>query len=197
MKIGVIGTGYVGLVTGTCFAESGNKVTCVDIDASKIERLSRSDIPIYEPGLAELVERNIECGRLIFTTDISTMASAQIIFLAVGTPSAPDGSADLSSLWAVVDQLAPHLHPTAVVVTKSTVPVGTNHRIFSRLHEKLDRECQVASNPEFLKEGAAIEDFMKPDRVVVGVRRPETGARIARALPAILADRKAVSCDVA
>ena len=176
MKIGVIGTGYVGLVTGTCFAESGNDVTCVDNDEAKVARLTRGEIPIYEPGLAELVERNTEGGRLKFTTDIATMKSAKIIFLAVGTPPSADGSADLSSVWRVVDQLAPHLDPGAIVVTKSTVPVGTNLKIFRRLEEKLGRECQVASNPEFLKEGAAIDDFMRPDRVVVGVRLPETGA---------------------
>jgi UDPglucose 6-dehydrogenase len=175
MKIAVIGTGYVGLVTGTCFADSGNEVTCVDIDRQKIERLEQGKIPIYEPGLAELVERNIADERLHFTIDLaSAVRSAKLIFLAVGTPSAADGSADLSNLWAVVDSLAPHLPMRAIVVTKSTVPVGTNSRIFARLRERTGRDCLVASNPEFLKEGAALDDFTKPDRVVVGVREPDT-----------------------
>ncbi|HEY1601254.1 MAG TPA: UDP-glucose/GDP-mannose dehydrogenase family protein [Pirellulales bacterium] len=175
MKIAVIGTGYVGLVTGTCFADSGNEVTCVDIDQQKIERLRRGEIPIYEPGLTELVLRNVEDARLNFTTDLpSAVRSAKLVFLAVGTPSAADGSADLSNLWAVVDALAPHLPEKAVVVTKSTVPVGTNSGIFKRLRALTGRDRLVASNPEFLKEGAALDDFTKPDRVVVGVREQET-----------------------
>jgi len=175
MRIAVVGTGYVGLVTGTCFAESGNQVTCIDVDERKIERLNAGLIPIYEPGLSELVEHNTEARRLHFTTNLpAALAKAQLVFLAVGTPSAADGSADLTSLWRVVDDIAPHLTPTTIVVTKSTVPVGTNAEIFRRLKERTGRECDVASNPEFLKEGAAIDDFMKPDRVVVGVRRPET-----------------------
>jgi UDPglucose 6-dehydrogenase len=174
MKIAVIGTGYVGLVTGTCFAETGNDVTCVDVDADKIARLKAGEVPIYEPGLAELVSRNAEDGRLHFTTDLAAAVKpARLIFLAVGTPSAHDGSADLSSLWKVVDQVAPHLADGAIVITKSTVPVGTNAGIFRRLREQTGRECHVASNPEFLKEGAALDDFMKPDRVVVGVRCEE------------------------
>ena len=171
MKIAVIGTGYVGLVTGTCFADSGNDVTCVDIDEAKIAGLSRGKSPIYEPGLEEMVERNLAVGRLKFTTDLAAAAgSAEIIFLAVGTPQAADGAADLSALWSVVDSLAAHLPSEAVVVTKSTVPVGTNAKVHARLLELTGNECNVASNPEFLKEGAAIEDFEKPDRVVVGVR---------------------------
>ncbi len=176
MKIAVVGTGYVGLVTGTCFADSGNDVTCVDIDQRKIDQLNAGGIPIYEPGLAEMVEHNTEARRLHFTTDLAAaVGAARLIFLAVGTPSSHDGSADLSSLFAVVEDLAPHLPPTAIVVTKSTVPVGTNWEIGQRLAKRTGRTCDVASNPEFLKEGAAIEDFMKPDRVVVGVRRPEVG----------------------
>ncbi|HEY2762343.1 MAG TPA: UDP-glucose/GDP-mannose dehydrogenase family protein [Pirellulales bacterium] len=176
MRLAVIGTGYVGLVTGTCFAESGNEVTCVDIDESKIERLNRGDVPIYEPGLAELVERNLEGKRLRFTTDTAAaVKKAKIVYLAVGTPPSDDGSADLSALWKVVDGIAPHLRSDAIVVTKSTVPVGTAARIEGRLKELTGRTCDVASNPEFLKEGAAIDDFQKPDRVVVGVRRPEVG----------------------
>ena len=177
MKIAIVGTGYVGLVTGTCFADSGNQVTCIDIDEKKIARLNKGDIPIYEPGLAEMVEHNVDANRLAFTTDLaSAVSTASIIFLAVGTPSADDGSADLSALWKVVDDIAGHLAKGAVVVTKSTVPVGTNHAINERLKELTGRDCDVASNPEFLKEGAAIEDFVKPDRVVVGVRRPEVAA---------------------
>ncbi len=182
MKIAVVGTGYVGLVSGTCFAESGNQVTCVDIDAAKVARLNAGDIPIYEPGLQEMVEHNVEGKRLFFTTDLATaVKSAQIVFLAVGTPSSDDGSADLSALWRVVDDIAPHLPTDAVVVTKSTVPVGTNCEINQRLEKRTGRACDVASNPEFLKEGAAIDDFIKPDRVVVGVRRPEV-AEILREL---------------
>jgi UDPglucose 6-dehydrogenase len=174
MRIAVVGTGYVGLVSGTCFADSGNHVTCVDIDSQKIERLKAGEIPIYEPGLAEMVEHNIQARRLHFTTDLAAaVAPAELVFLAVGTPSSHDGSADLSNLWRVVDDLAAHLGPRAIVVTKSTVPVGTNYEIGRRLAQRTGRECDVASNPEFLKEGAAIEDFMKPDRVVVGARRPE------------------------
>ena len=176
MKIGVVGTGYVGLVTGTCFADSGNAVTCLDINADKVARLNRGEIPIYEPGLEELVERNARAGRLRFTTDTATaIRDAEVVFLAVGTPPAADGSADLSALWKVVESIAPHLRADAVVVTKSTVPVGTCAGIERRLKGALGRDCRVASNPEFLKEGAAIEDFQKPDRVVVGVRSAEVG----------------------
>ena len=171
MKISVIGTGYVGLVTGTCFAESGNDVSCVDIDQTKIDRLRNGEVPIYEPGLGELIERNTAAGRLRFTADAAVVVpSAQLVYLAVGTPMSETGAADLSSLWSVVDSIAPYLNENAIVVTKSTVPVGTNAAIYARLKEHTGRECRVASNPEFLKEGAAIDDFMKPDRVVVGVR---------------------------
>lgn len=176
MRIGVVGTGYVGLVTGTCFADSGNTVTCLDINADKIARLNRGEVPIYEPGLEELVERNARADRLRFTTDTKkAIADAEIVFLAVGTPPSDDGSADLSALWKVVDSIAPHLQPDAIVVTKSTVPVGTCAEIERRLEARTGRSCRVASNPEFLKEGAAIEDFQKPDRVVVGVRTSEVG----------------------
>ena len=175
MKIAVIGTGYVGLVTGTCFADSGNDVTCVDIDQDKIDMLTRGEVPIYEPGLAEMVEYNVEKERLHFTTKMTAAVTpAEIIYLAVGTPQGDDGAADLSALWSVVDSIGPHIRPDAVVVTKSTVPVGTNSRIYGMLKESTGRSCRVASNPEFLKEGAAIDDFMKPDRVVVGVREEET-----------------------
>jgi UDPglucose 6-dehydrogenase len=174
MKIAVVGTGYVGLVTGACFAETGNDVTCVDIDQSKINRLNRGEVPIYEPGLSEILEHTIAAKRLHFTTDLaSAVKSAKLVLLAVGTPPLADGSADLSYLWSAVEGIAPHLAKEAIVCTKSTVPVGTNQAIYEKLQQLTGRECDVASNPEFLKEGAAIEDFMKPDRVVVGVRRPE------------------------
>jgi UDPglucose 6-dehydrogenase len=177
MKIAVIGTGYVGLVTGTCFADSGNDVTCVDIDQAKIDRLNKGEIPIYEPGLTEMVQENQAAERLRFTTDLSSaVRAAEIVYLAIGTPQSNDGAADLTALWKVVDSIAPHLGPETIIVTKSTVPVGTCSKIFARLKEDTDRDCDVASNPEFLKEGSAIEDFIKPDRVVVGVRRPEVAA---------------------
>jgi UDPglucose 6-dehydrogenase len=176
MRIAVIGAGYVGLVTGTCFAESGNEVTCIDIDRTKIERLNKGDVPIYEPGLSELVARNLEAERLQFTTDLPTaVKSARLVFLCVGTPPSESGAADLTALWKVVESIAPHLPADAVVITKSTVPVGTAAKIAARLKELTGRECDVASNPEFLKEGAALDDFQKPDRVVVGVRRPDVG----------------------
>lgn len=170
MRITMIGTGYVGLVTGTCFAESGNDVTCLDIDARKIEGLKKGVVPIYEPGLTELVERNSKAGRLKFSTSYEdTVPHADCVFIAVGTPQGDDGSANLNGLWAVVDAIAPLLNESAVVVIKSTVPVGTNRKTLHRLNELTGREVNVASNPEFLKEGAAIDDFTKPDRVVVGV----------------------------
>lgn len=171
MKIAMIGTGYVGLVTGTCFAESGNDVRCVDIDQAKIDGLKQGVLPIYEPGLSELVLKNTAAGRLHFTTDLQNAVSdAELVYLAVGTPPAGDGSADLTALRAVVDQVAPHLMEDAMVVIKSTVPVGTNDETYLRLQELTGRPCPVISNPEFLKEGAAINDFTFPDRVVVGVR---------------------------
>lgn len=176
MRIGVVGTGYVGLVTGTCFADSGNTVTCLDINAEKIARLEAGEVPIYEPGLEELVERNSRSGRLRFTTDTAkAIGDAEVVFLAVGTPPSDDGSADLSALWKVIDSIAPYLPPAAIVVTKSTVPVGTCAEIERRLAARTGRLCRVASNPEFLKEGAAIDDFQKPDRVVVGVRTADVG----------------------
>jgi UDPglucose 6-dehydrogenase len=169
MKIAIIGTGYVGLVTGTCLAESGNQVVCVDIDAAKIARLTRGEIPIYEPGLAELVERNLRAGRLSFTTDTGAAAGAsEVVFLAVGTPPGEDGAADLRHLFAAAETVARGITGSTLLVTKSTVPVGTARRLLSLVHQRAEHPCEVVSNPEFLKEGAAIEDFMKPDRVVVG-----------------------------
>src|SRR5947209_6893747 len=179
LKIAVIGTGYVGLVTSTCLAESGNDVIGIDKDARKIAVLEGDQIPIYEPGLLELVRRNRREGRLTFTTDLAQgIAAAQIIFIAVGTPQGADGAADLSSLWAVGDALAAAVTGPKVVVIKSTVPVGTNRALAERLAARTSQAVDVASNPEFLKEGAAVDDFMKPDRVVVGVRKPEVAERL-------------------
>lgn len=174
MNISIVGTGYVGLVTGTCFADVGNQVLCVDIDQAKIDRLLDGDIPIYEPGLERLVKTNVAQKRLNFTTDIKqAVEHAEIIFIAVGTPPDEDGSADLSHVLAVARSIGECLTEPRVVVTKSTVPVGTAAKVRNAIQAELDARgsevsFSVASNPEFLKEGAAIEDFMKPDRVVVG-----------------------------
>jgi UDPglucose 6-dehydrogenase len=174
VKVAVIGTGYVGLVTATCFAESGNEVVGIDKDARKIATLESGVLPIYEPGLLELVQRNCREGRLRFTTDLGKgIAAARIIFIAVGTPQGPDGAADLSNLWAVADTIAAHLKDPKIIVIKSTVPVGTNQALVDRIKSRTKQPFDAASNPEFLKEGAAVDDFMRPDRVVVGVRRPE------------------------
>jgi UDPglucose 6-dehydrogenase len=174
MKIAVIGTGYVGLVSGTCFAESGNHVTCIDIDENKVQMLKSGVIPIYEPGLEEMVKRNTKARRLFFTTSYQDpIPHAKCIFIAVGTPQRDDGSANLDSLWKVAEAIAPHLADDAIVITKSTVPVGTNRKLAELLKSLTGRVIDVASNPEFLKEGTAIDDFTKPDRVVVGVTRPE------------------------
>ncbi|HWL11099.1 MAG TPA: UDP-glucose/GDP-mannose dehydrogenase family protein [Planctomicrobium sp.] len=174
MNVVTIGTGYVGLVTGTCLAESGNSVTCVDIDAGKIERLRQGEIPIFEPGLEELVERNVAAGRLKFTTKVADcVPNAHFVFIAVGTPQDEDGSADLTYVMAAAESVARDLKPDAIVIIKSTVPVGTNRRVKARLDELTGRDVLIASNPEFLKEGCAIDDFMKPDRVVVGSIHPE------------------------
>jgi UDPglucose 6-dehydrogenase len=183
MKIAMIGTGYVGLVTGTCLADSGNEVTCVDIDQAKIERLEQGNIPIYEPGLSELVVRNAAAGRLKFTTNTAeAVKPAKLVFIAVGTPTSdrPEdkGAADMKYVWGAVTSIAPHLSSEAIVVTKSTVPVGTNAKIYARLKELTGRTCDVASNPEFLKEGAAINDFQYPDRVVIGTRTMQAAAAL-------------------
>lgn len=175
MKIVVVGTGYVGLVSGSCFAEMGVTVACVDVDAAKISRISRGDIPIYEPGLDELVERNVREGRLSFTTELSeAMKDAGIVFIAVGTPQDEDGSADLSYVMEVAREIGECMDHYVLVVTKSTVPVGSSEKVRARIEEVLaernaDIHFDVASNPEFLKEGSAVKDFMSPDRVVVGV----------------------------
>ncbi|WP_422923240.1 UDP-glucose dehydrogenase family protein [Singulisphaera sp. PoT] len=179
MKITVIGTGYVGLVSGTCFAESGNDVICVDKVEDKITKLEQGIIPIYEPGLSELVHRNFRDGRLRFTTDLATaVIESDIVFIAVGTPQGDDGGADLRGVWAVGERIARSLDGPKIIVIKSTVPVGTNAELARRMAAVTDIPFDVANNPEFLKEGAAIDDFNKPDRVVVGVRRPEVGERL-------------------
>jgi UDPglucose 6-dehydrogenase len=174
MNIVVIGTGYVGLVTGTCLADSGNNVVCIDIDVDKVERLKKAEIPIYEPGLEEMVKRNVQARRLHFATSgADSVPSADCIFIAVGTPEGEDGSADLKYVFAAGEGLAPYLSEEAIVIVKSTVPVGTNRALKARLDELTGRDVNIASNPEFLKEGCAIDDFMKPDRVVVGVTKPQ------------------------
>lgn len=174
MKIAVVGTGYVGLVTGTCFAECGNEVTCIDKDERKVRTLKEGGIPIYEPGLHEMVQRNVAARRLKFTSDLAAgVQPAQIVFVAVGTPQGDDGAADLRTVWAVIDDLAAAINGPKLVVIKSTVPIGTNSEAARRMAAKCPHAVDLASNPEFLKEGTAIEDCMKPDRVVVGVRRPE------------------------
>lgn len=169
MKIAVIGTGYVGLVTGTCFAETGNQVTCVDIDAKKVARMQNGEIPIYEPGLDVLFDRNIAEDRLKFTTDIvEGIEGAEVIFLALPTPPDEDGSADLKYILGVANDLGPILKDYAVIVDKSTVPVGTAEKVRAAIAQNATVDFDVVSNPEFLREGVAVEDFMKPDRVVVG-----------------------------
>ena len=169
MKIAVVGTGYVGLVTGTCFAETGNKVTCVDIDASKVARLAGGEITIYEPGLEKLFLRNLGEGRLQFTTNLEEgIEGASIIFLALPTPPGADGHADLQYILKVADDLGHLLKGYAVVVDKSTVPVGTTAKVRAAIAKNYNGEFDVVSNPEFLREGVAVDDFMKPDRVVIG-----------------------------
>ena len=176
MNIAIVGTGYVGLVSGTCFADTGANVTCVDVDAQKIERLKNGEIPIFEPGLDELVVKNVKAGRLHFTTDLSSVLDdVEIVFSAVGTPPDENGSADLKYVLQVARTIGQHMNHYMVVVTKSTVPVGTAAKVRKTIEEELEKrgmkglEFDVASNPEFLKEGNAIKDFMSPDRVVVGV----------------------------
>lgn len=174
MNIAIVGTGYVRLVSGTCFAEMGVHVTCVDVDAQKIEKLKNGIMPIYEPGLEELVKRNVGFERLRFTTDLTeVLDDVEVVFSAVGTPPDEDGSADLKYVLAVARQFGQHINKYTILVTKSTVPVGTAQKVKAAIQEELDKRgvdipFDVASNPEFLKEGAAIKDFMSPDRVVVG-----------------------------
>ena len=169
MRIAVVVTGYVGLVAGTCFAESGNTVTCIDIDERKIQRLKEGILPIYEPGLDELLKRNVADGRLHFTTNYADcIGDAQVVFIAVGTPPGEDGSADLQYVVAAAKEVARNMKTYTVIVDKSTVPVGTAQKVHAAIAENTECEFDVVSNPEFLKEGAAIDDFLKPDRVVIG-----------------------------
>ena len=175
MKLAIVGTGYVGLVTGACFAEMGHRVTCVDIDAGKVAKLKEGWMPIYEPGLKPIVVRNSEEGRLLFTTSLAdAIKASEIVFIAVGTPPGEDGSADLKHVLAVAGEIGRNLSEYTVVVTKSTVPVGTADKVKAAICHELEKRgadvaFDVVSNPEFLKEGAAVDDFMKPDRIVVGV----------------------------
>lgn len=182
MKVTVVGSGYVGLVAGTCFADSGNEVICVDIDKKKIDMLNNGQVPIYEPGLEEMIKRNVEQDRLFFTTDIKKgVQNSKIIFIAVGTPPDEDGSADLKYVLGVAKEIGTHMNEYKVVVDKSTVPVGTADKVKAEIARHTDHEFAVVSNPEFLKEGAAIDDFMKPDRVVIGAD-DEEAAEIMRDL---------------
>ncbi len=174
MKIAVVGTGYVGLVAGTCFSDTGNEVVCVDVNQEKIDSLNRGEVPIYEPGLEEMIKRNVREERLTFSTDIeSAVKSSQIIFIAVGTPPDEDGSADLRYVLAVAGDIGKNMNGFKVVVDKSTVPVGTADKVTAEIKKYTDHDFTVVSNPEFLKEGAAINDFMRPDRVVIGTSNEE------------------------
>lgn len=174
MKVAIVGSGYVGLVAGACLAETGNDVVCADVDAGKIERLRANDIPIYEPGLEPLIRSNQAQGRLSFTTDVAeAVRVSQVVFIAVGTPPGEDGSADLQHVLEVARTIGRNMNTSKIVITKSTVPVGTAGKVRSTIAAETDRTFSVCSNPEFLKEGAAIDDFMKPDRVVVGVDSEE------------------------
>lgn len=170
MKLSIIGTGYVGLVTGTCFAEMGHDVTCIDIDANKVERMKKGECPIYEPGLEPLMQSNFQEGRLHFSNNYDSVNGAEAIFLAVGTPSSDDGQADLKYVFGACDSIAPHLRDGSVVVVKSTVPVGTGNKVREYLHSKTNAKFYVVNNPEFLKEGSAVEDFMKPERIIIGAQ---------------------------
>ena len=203
MNIAIVGTGYVGLVSGTCFAEMGAHVTCVDVDAQKIEKLKNGIMPIYEPGLEELVKRNVEFERLKFTTDLTeVLDDVEVVFSAVGTPPDEDGSVDLKYVLAVAKQFGQHINKYTILVTKSTVPVGTARKVKAAIQAELDKRgvdvpFDVASNPEFLKEGAAIKDFMSPDRVVVGTeseKAKEVMTRLYR--PLMLQNFRVIFMDI-
>ena len=203
MNIAIVGTGYVGLVSGTCFAEMGVNVTCVDIDESKINRLLNGEIPIYEPGLDEMVLRNYREGRLKFTTDLTTVLDdVEIVFSAVGTPPDEDGSADLKYVLEVARTVGRNIKKYVLLVTKSTVPVGTAKKVKAAIQEELDKRgvnipFDVASNPEFLKEGAAIKDFMSPDRVVVGVETEKAKDLMSRLYrPVMLNNFRVIFTDI-
>lgn len=204
MNIAIVGTGYVGLVTGTCFAEMGVDVTCVDVDAAKIEALRQGHIPIYEPGLEEMVLRNVEAGRLHFTTELtSCLQDVEVVFSAVGTPPDEDGAADLRYVLEVARTFGQHINRYTILVTKSTVPVGTAQRVKEVIQEELARRgvavpFDVASNPEFLKEGAAIRDFMSPDRVVIGTESPRVEKIMSRLYkPFLLQRERIIFTDIA
>lgn len=178
MKLSIIGTGYVGLVTGTCFAEMGHDVTCIDIDAAKVERMKKGECPIYEPGLEALMQSNFEEGRLHFSNNYESVTKAEAVFLAVGTPSSDDGQADLKYVFTACDSIAPFLQDNAVVVVKSTVPVGTGNKVREHLKTKTKKPFFVVNNPEFLKEGSAVEDFMKPERIIIGAQEDQAAETI-------------------
>ena len=203
MNIAIVGTGYVGLVSGTCFAEMGAHVTCVDVDTQKIQKLKDGIMPIYEPGLEELVKRNVEYGRLQFTTDLTeVLDDVEVVFSAVGTPPDEDGSADLKYVLAVAKQFGQNINKYTILVTKSTVPVGTAKKVKAAIQAELEKRgvdipFDVASNPEFLKEGAAIKDFMSPDRVVVGTeseKAKEVMTRLYR--PLMLQNFRVIFMDI-
>ena len=203
MNIAIVGTGYVGLVSGTCFSEMGVNVTCVDVNQEKIDKLKQGIIPIYEPGLEDMVHKNVKAGRLHFTTDLCTVLDdVEVVFSAVGTPPDEDGSADLKYVLEVARTVGQHMNKYLVVVTKSTVPVGTANKVKQAIQEELDKrgvdiEFDVASNPEFLKEGAAVLDFMSPDRVIVGVdneRAKEIMARLYK--PFMLSGDRMIFTDI-
>ena len=203
MNIAIVGTGYVGLVSGVCFAEMGIDVTCVDIDSVKIEKLIKGEIPIYEPGLDEMLLRNVAAGRLHFTTDLRTcLDNVEVVFSAVGTPPDEDGSADLQYVLAVARTFGQNISKYTILVTKSTVPVGTAQKVKAAIQQELDKrgvqvEFDVASNPEFLKEGAAIKDFMGPDRVVVGTDSPRAQKIMARLYkPFMLNSERMIFTDI-
>ncbi len=203
MNIAIVGTGYVGLVSGTCFAEMGVNVTCVDIDEEKVDKLRRGVIPIYEPGLDEMVRRNVDAGRLRFTTDLTeVLDDVEVVFSAVGTPPDEDGSADLKYVLAVAETFGRNVNKYTILVTKSTVPVGTAEKVKQRVRAELDKrgvdvEFDVASNPEFLKEGAAIKDFMTPDRVVVGTESEQAKKVMSRLYkPFMLSGERMIFTDI-
>lgn len=204
MKIAIVGTGYVGLVSGACFAEVGIDVTCVDVDVNKIERLHKGEIPIYEPGLDDLVKRNVKEGRLHFTTDLlSCLDDVEVVFCAVGTPPDEDGSADLKYVLEVARTFGQNIKRYTILVTKSTVPVGTSKKIKAVVDAELAKRgenipYEVASNPEFLKEGAAIKDFMSPDRVVIGIESDRSRKVMERLYrPFLLNNFRVIFMDIA
>ena len=203
MNIAIVGTGYVGLVSGTCFAEMGAQVTCVDVDVKKIKKLKDGIMPIYESGLEEMVRRNVECKRLKFTTNLTdVLDDVEVVFSAVGTPPDEDGSADLKYVLAVAKEFGQHINKYTILVTKSTVPVGTAKKVKTAIQEELDKRgvdvsFDVASNPEFLKEGAAIKDFMSPDRVVVGTESDKAKEVLTRLYrPLMLQNFRVIFMDI-